>query len=263
MRLKLTLQKSGNGHQLPLNYAYPLSSWIYRILSRADESYADFLHNQGYVAAGKRFKFFTFSALDIPRFKIEKGSDRIQVLSPEIGLTVSFYTDKGAETFVMGLFAEQQLQLGDRQSQMDFTVRQVESLDWQIATDTLRLRTLSPLVVSRKNERGHDDYLSPEQEGYGELLFKNLVDKYVAAALAMGKPLPDANSDSPLHFRLLSDTVKERRITLKADTPHPIKVRGYLFDFELTAPKELLEMGLLAGLGKYNAEGFGCCEVKE
>ncbi|MDJ1496937.1 hypothetical protein QNI19_28635 [Cytophagaceae bacterium DM2B3-1] len=70
MRLKLTLQKTGSQSTLPINYAYPLSSWIYKVIGKADETYADFLHNSGYSAGQKRFKFFTLSALGkIPTLK--------------------------------------------------------------------------------------------------------------------------------------------------------------------------------------------------
>jgi CRISPR-associated endoribonuclease Cas6 len=257
MRLKLTLQKTGLAHTLPINYAYPLSGWIYRIIGRADAQYADFLHDQGYAAGGKRFKLFTFSALQIPRFHINKGSDRIQVISAEIGLTVSFYTDKAAESFIMGLFAHQQFRLGDKLSQVDFTVSRVESLDWQIPDGAVRMRTLSPLVVSRKNDRGYDDYYAPPQEGYEELLRRNLLDKYVAA----GHTLPSGWVTRTLDFRLLTEQPKPRLVTLKDHTPEATRVKGYLFDFELTAPRELLEVGFLGGFGRYNAEGFGCCEV--
>ncbi|MDJ1473777.1 CRISPR-associated endoribonuclease Cas6 [Xanthocytophaga flava] len=258
MRLKLTLQKTGSQSTLPINYAYPLSSWIYKVIGKADETYADFLHNSGYSAGQKRFKFFTFSALQIPRFDIRKGSDRIAVLSDEVGLMVSFYTDKAAENFVMGLFAEQEFRLGDRISQVDFRVKQVESLAWQIPSETVHLRTLSPLVVSRKNDRGHDDYYSPLQEGYQELLFTNLLDKYIAS----GQSLQASWANAPMEFRLLSAEPKARLITLKDHSPEATKIKGYLFDFELTAPRKLLEIGLLGGFGRYNAEGFGCCEVK-
>lgn len=58
---------------LPLNYQYPLSAVIYKILRRADQEYASFLHETGYRAANslKSFKLFTFSDIKTP-FKIKK-----------------------------------------------------------------------------------------------------------------------------------------------------------------------------------------------
>jgi CRISPR-associated endoribonuclease Cas6 len=255
MRIKLTLQKTGRASLLPINYNYEISAWIYKIIRGADTDYADFLHNQGYTLAGKQFKFFTFSALHIPKRNIV--GDRIEILSEEISLLVSFWVEEASEKFIIGLFQNQALRLGDKISQVDFMVRQVESMAWTLPEDKVRFRMLSPLVVSRKNDRGLDDYLSPTEPDFEKLLLKNLLDKYMAA----GKPVPASWQDYAFGFRLLTEQPKEKRIILKAHTPQQTKVKGYLFDFELVAPVALLEAGYLAGFGRYNAEGFGCVEV--
>ena len=39
------------------------------------------------------------------------------------------------------------------------------------------------------------------------------------------------------------------------------QVRGWMLDLELDAPRELLELGLLAGFGRMNGEGFGFGEI--
>ena len=255
MRLKLTLQLINGLKILPLNYNYPLSAWIYKVIGNADESYADFLHNKGYQAQGKRFKFFTFSSLHFPKFKIE--GDRISVLSDTISLIISFYIDKAAEHFVMGLFKDQRFGLGDKISQVDFIVQHVESLPYEIKNTSLEFRTISPLVVSRKNERGNDDYLSPADAGYEELFVNNLIDKY----LATGNEYLPTWKNEMISFKLISPDPKSKLTTIKADTKEQTKIKGYLFDFELTAPKPILELSYLAGFGRYNAEGFGCVEV--
>ena len=45
MRFKITLQ-SISGSQIPINYQYPLSSAIYKILAKGYASYAQFLHEE-------------------------------------------------------------------------------------------------------------------------------------------------------------------------------------------------------------------------
>lgn len=68
MRFKLILKAIDyKVSLLPINYQYPLSSAIYRILSKGDREYARFLHEEGY---GKGYKFFTFSDLKL-KFKRE------------------------------------------------------------------------------------------------------------------------------------------------------------------------------------------------
>ena len=56
---------------------------------------------------------------------------------------------------------------------------------------------------------------------------------------------------------------KSRLITIKANTPHESKLRGYLFDFKIKAPAEVIKLGYYAGFGEKNSLGFGCCEVIE
>ena len=54
---------------------------------------------------------------------------------------------------------------------------------------------------------------------------------------------------------------KSKLITIKSGTAAQTKVKGWVFDFELDAPRELVEVGILAGFGKENAQGFGCGEL--
>jgi CRISPR-associated endoribonuclease Cas6 len=255
MQFQLTLRRTGLANRLPLNYQYPISAWIFKVIARADADYATFLHNQGYQARHKNFKLFTFSRLGLANPHVQ--GDRLVLTSPEARLRVSFYLDRAAEPFVAGLFAHQRCGLGDAQSQVDFEVVQVEALPLPALAPTLRLRALSPLVVGRRNERGHYDYLPPSDPDFGPLLRQNLVDKYVAT----GQPLDPAWADAPFDLRPGDREPKSQLITIKQGEPGQTKVRGFLFDFALTAPPPLLELGLLAGLGRHNAEGFGCVGV--
>ena len=67
-RLVLDVNRHAFGSRLPINYQYEQSAAIYRILSSADESYAEWLHDNGFrLESGKTFKLFTYS-----RFKIDE-----------------------------------------------------------------------------------------------------------------------------------------------------------------------------------------------
>ena len=72
------------------------------------------------------------------------------------------------------------------------------------------------------------------------------------------KPLPE---NQPVAFRLLTEHPKKRGIRIKAFTPAETKIIGYLFDFEITAPPELIRLGMLAGFGGENAMGFGAVKI--
>ena len=70
MRFKILLSPISTPSVIPINYQYPLSAAIYKVLDKADSDYAAFLHKKGYRAAGslKNFKLFTFSDLSVLPF---------------------------------------------------------------------------------------------------------------------------------------------------------------------------------------------------
>jgi CRISPR-associated endoribonuclease Cas6 len=70
MKFSIRLTPIAAENIIPINYQYPLSSALYRIIAKGDAKNAEFLHGTGY---GKGFKFFTFSQINCP-FKIEKIS---------------------------------------------------------------------------------------------------------------------------------------------------------------------------------------------
>ena len=103
MRFKLNLLSKNAYPAIPVNYQYPLSAVIYRILSSADHSYATFLHDAGYQKKDslKSFKLFTFSDLRTP-FQID--GDRFRLLTAQAELEVCFHLPQAAEKFIRGLF---------------------------------------------------------------------------------------------------------------------------------------------------------------
>ncbi len=269
MRFQLYLRPLRDQQSLLFNYQYPLQSWLYGLLHRADENYADFLHQTGYAVANgnKTFKHFTFSALQIPRTeKVKPGDTALVLRCAMISLVVSFYVDEAAEKFIGGLFQDQRLSLFNQQHQADFVVERVETLPDRIegkGTHPLHLQTLSPLIVSEK-ENGLDQYLAPTDEPFARLLALNLVDKY-RSIFPDKLPEMDAHlAERLVKFKLVSDPskIKTRKMKVKENKGAETKVVGYHnFQFELTAPVEMLEVGYFGGLGRYNAMGCGCVEV--
>src|SRR5581483_7271554 len=137
MQLNLHLTSNHASSILPINYQYPLSAAIYKIIARADNEYASFLHDKGYAQKDslKSFKLFSFSDLRMP-FTI-KG-DRLQLLTREAKLQVSFHLPKAAETFIKGLFMNQQIEIADKRSKAVFTVAQVEALPVSLKQDEIQ-----------------------------------------------------------------------------------------------------------------------------
>src|SRR5687767_10855264 len=118
MRLELTLTPCVGHSLLPVNYQYPLSAAIYKIIQQADEKYSAFLHDQGYkLFNGKSFKLFSFSDLRVP-FRIQ--GDRLHINGSPASLTISFHIDETATNFIRGLFINQQLDIADKISRAQF-----------------------------------------------------------------------------------------------------------------------------------------------
>ncbi|GAB3498181.1 CRISPR-associated endoribonuclease Cas6 [Spirosoma knui] len=263
MQFRLTLVPTARQTLVPFNYAYRLSAFIYTVLADADKQYADFLHAKGYeFSSTRRFKLFTFSDLIMPGAKADPKAGGIWVNSPYIEWIVSFYVDKAAQHFIMGLFQDQRCVIASPKHRAEFVVERVEAVPVEIKTNTVTLRTLSPVVIAEKDERGMDQYLHPADEQFGPLLISNLVAKWASVPVAAGA---DEFTDYALTYQLLPGRhdPKSRLVTIKENSREETKLRGYYgFQFELTGPQELLELAVLAGVGRYNAEGFGCVSTK-
>jgi CRISPR-associated endoribonuclease Cas6 len=268
MKLKINFALSGKKQLLPLNYQYPMSSWIYKVLNNADEEFSRFLHDFGYnLDNGKTFKLFTFSKLGFPQhtWKIIPKSDRMQVWARKGWLTVSFHLPEQIEKFVMGLFQLQKVFIGDNLSGIEMNVGSIEaikSVDFEDCVDKkfnickkIEFKSITAIVLGLNEESmKNEQYIHPVHPKYKELFLKNLLDKYRAT----GKT---HFSISDLDFKVKKFYTKTAMQRIKAGTPSETKVKAYYFDFELSAPKEIIDVGLNAGFGSMNSLGFGFCEI--
>ena len=258
MRFALTLQHSSDTSLIPINYSYPLSSALYRIIAKGDADYASFLHETGY---GKGFKFFTFSQISCP-FKIE--GDRLRLLHPELRFQISFHLPKATESFIKGLFQSERIEIADKHSRAVFTVKSIESLPDPLQTFkpaemvSINVNPLSPIVAGLYTEEGKYQFLSPTDPEFMESIVYNWRNKIetsfdpetAAAALLLVAVIP------------LKTPPKSRLIAIKAETPQETKIRGWMnFDLKVTGEKRFVELLLNAGVGVYNSMGCGCVEV--
>ncbi|MGB4204966.1 MAG: hypothetical protein WBJ84_05020 [Bacteroidales bacterium] len=101
--LELELQNSDK-NILPVNYQYPISAWIYKTIHEGDHKFAEFLHNKGFEAGSKSFKFFTFSMLGFDKGGYSINGDRLSILNKKARLELSFLIPDALQYFVKGLF---------------------------------------------------------------------------------------------------------------------------------------------------------------
>ncbi len=265
MRFRLLLNVNSNGSrktQIPINYQYELSSWIYQTINQSDGEFSKWLHNTGHTRQNRKFKLFTFSQLVPVKYAVE--GDRLTLLSEQVALTVSFYLPKAVEHFITGLFRKQKFQLGDRVSSVDFGVSQVEKLSDVDFNNEMTYRAISPVIISANDAENsrHARYLSPVEEKFSELMAGNLVNKYVA--LAENGLTEVRNIDEYINGAIrmeLKGQPRQKLVKIKAGTTEQVFLKGYLFEFRFTAPVELMRIGYYGGFGEKNSLGFGCCEV--
>ncbi len=274
MRFKLTLENARQ-QWIPINYQYPLSAWIYKTFAAADGEFADWLHEHGYAFNGNRkFKLFTFSNLRLKGVKFQARPAPVLSVSPgSQELLLSFYMEEAANHFIRGLFSGRDMVIADKNHRAEFRVSSVECLPAPEFGDTETFQCIAPMVLSRgrmTDGKLRAEYLSPEDEDYGHLLKENLIRKYVAAnqekvaTVESDGNIENQYLDLPFDtdlwdFKLLN-TPKSKLLTIKAGTPQQSKVRGFLFEFELTAPPELMAFGYQAGFGEKGSLGMGMVE---
>jgi len=251
MRFKITLipDKRAFGDQIPLNYQYECSAVIYKILSKSDEGYSRWLHDNGFRLDGKQFKLFTFSRLQIPLWKIQGAN--LQLLSDTIEWEISFLPERSTQEFIQGLFIEQTFELGNRDAKVKFTVRNIELMPSPAFTETMQFECLSPMCLNYKRDNGGYTYLDPENPAATELIKLNLLNKFKAFTGEEFSP-----AIFPFEFKVLNKP-KSALVTIKANSLEESKIRGFFCRFELTAPAELMKIMYESGIGGKNSLGFG------
>lgn len=257
MRFKLLLEvdKRAFGNVLPINYQYEQSAAIYRILSKGNAQYSEWLHNNGFqLESGKRFKLFTFS-----RFKIEQRqvlpNERLKILCDKIEWQISFLPEKSTEQFIQGIFANQIFQIGDKKSVVQFKVAGIEVIPPPTFEPEMVFETMSPMCIRDYHESdGTTEYLSPNHEKAKRAILTGLLSRYEAF---YGNPYTGVFD---FDFIVLNEP-KSVLVKLKADTPEQTRIKGYMCRFMMKAPEGLMRVMYESGVGEMGAQGFGCVRV--
>lgn len=256
MRFKITLNRTGRQRMLPMDYQYYLSAWIYKVIGKADPEFSSFLHSEGYTTGYKQFKLFNYSPLNFGRPTLWKEKALFEIPADQLFLSVSFHLAETAEKFIIGLFNNQQVYVGDQFNGLDLVVSQVERLPEPEIVTTMSYRAISPVVISLKDKNSkYAQYLSPTDTEYSDLIYRNLWTKYDSIPTV-------ANLPEDLNFKfMLKGEPKSKLVTIKPYTPEQSKVRGFVFDFTLTCPVEIHQLIRATGIGEKNSMGFGWVEV--
>lgn len=253
------------GQQLmPFNYHYPLSAAIHNAILKSDTQFASFLHDTGY--GRERFKLFTFSDIAIP---FAAKGDRMLLLSEQGSFKACFHVPAAAEHFVKGLFANQELIIGDQVSQVSFKVQDVTSCVNTIlkAPDEIMsvvVQPISPIVVSgpNKEKSAPSHYFSPYELPFIDRLIFSWIQKYKAISNKTDSEIAELRKQIKVEIFFFDNPPTERRIIIKDGRQDAHKIRGYTkFRMKLTAPKIMIDLALNSGLGVKNSVGMGCIQL--
>lgn len=245
-----------SGREISLSYHYALQAIIYKVLEKADSEYSAWLHNQGYKAGNKVFKLFTFADLN-GKYRLDFERETLRFNDSLVTWQVSFFVDAALEHFIKGLFKDQTFELCTTKGKLLLEVKQVEILDKPVFTDTMSFKAIMPMCIAEETETDkYPQYRSPMDAAFAPLFFNNLNGKSKAIDESRVYNL------SAAELNILSPPQKRSIETVKKELDRPIRVLGYhKFNFEITAPPALLELGYYAGFGARNSSGFGFCDV--
>jgi CRISPR-associated endoribonuclease Cas6 len=262
MRFRISFRLLGESpFFLPLNYQSEFSVWIHKMLHFESAEFTAWLKSKGYTDASGEYRFYTFS--DVLFGAHKHHDDRLVVEQDHAEMLISFYADPEIQDFLTKIFQNHEFKIGDSKGKVAFRVERFEKVPDPVfkKSKTITLSCLSPMLISEGNlQEGR--FLAPDDKGFDKAFIKSLLFKYANLVKFMsaepGKGLPDLQN---LKFKLAGKP-KAKIVKINTGSPHQKSVKGYLFDFEISAPDELLKIGLFSGFGELNNFGFGCCDVK-
>ncbi|MCS6930366.1 MAG: hypothetical protein NZM43_12830 [Saprospiraceae bacterium] len=263
MRIQFSLSCQ-KGTVIPINYQSEISNWIFTVLSKAGAELSQHIQQMGFDVGTRTFRLFTFSPLAIYPYEMDQMRQEFKLLGQQVRVTVSFYLDPAYESHIIQLFRHTPLEMGIFEGKpAQFSVKH-----WQVQQriplkETLQFRALSPISITGVEEgKNARQFILPDSDTYDISFFNHAVRRFKAAmqyrSLA-GLGLLDPAF--PMSYRLLSQP-KSRLIHLKPNADGLTQLRGFLYEFEVSMPKPLLEFCYYAGFGEYPYLGFGCVEIK-
>lgn len=244
MRLRITLKPSNSGLRLPIQYNHVIQAALYASL---DPRMSAFLHDTGFTLESRSFKMFTFSR-PLGRFSMDKQSRELRMCGP-VTLVVSSPFDQFCSSLLTILMQRGTMNLAG-------TVVEVEAVKVEcqvVERDEVDIRTLSPVTcystMMRADGSKYTCYFQPGEAEFERQIGDNLRKKY---EVYTGQPFKNGNVKVvPLQQPKLSVVLYEGTV-----------IKGYSGRMRLIGPRDLLQIGVDAGLGAKNSQGFGCVELQ-
>lgn len=262
MRFRINFTLEGEApFALPASYHSDFSNWIHKMLHFGSDKFNKWLKKKGYTDSSGEYRMYTFS--DVVFSGHRNQNDKVIIEGNTAEIILSFYADPAIEPLLYPIFEKQEFKVGDMTGKVAFKVENFEKIPEPELSKggSYTFSCLSPMLIS-ENTTVDGPFHAPDQKDFDKIFFKSLMFKYAKLvkfmAIEPGKGLPNLKE---LEFKLIGKP-KPKIVKIKSDGPHQKSVKGFLFDFKLKAPEELLRIGYCGGFGEFNHLGFGCCKIK-
>ncbi len=261
MRFKIELKLLGDApFSIPINYQSEVSTWVHKVLHFHNSNLKEWFVANKFTDHLGEYKLYTFSDVYFAPGKI--AEDRILVEGADATLILSFYAHQDVENIIIESFKGQELKIGDSKGKTAIRIDDIQRIkqpDFKSNTSIV-FTCLSPMLIAEPGKNA-DVYLSPDAKDFDKVFFKNLMARYASLIKYMPNGGGGLSGLNDLGFKIIGKP-KPKIIKVRVDTPHQKSVKGFLFDFEVKAPAELLQIGYNCGFGELNHLGFGCCAIK-
>ncbi len=228
---------------LPINYNHILQGIIYHSISNTDKKFTEKLHDIGTQHSyniGHKFKHFCFSKLICKNYKIVgKNIEFSKFIFWEIRSIDAYFIH-----LLYTSFEKNGICFGNR------IVKPRLELENKVITDeNIHIRTLSPIVVSSKDEEEKQIYFSPNDREFKEHINMNLQNKYYSYYNTY------PNDDVEIIVDYV--TAKDKVIT----TFKKIYINAWNGIFYLESSPDILTFLYDTGIGSKNSSGFGMFNI--
>lgn len=255
MTIELNLEPETYNYQIPLNYQYPLSAAIYKLIATSSQEFANWLHEIGYKSGkGKPYKMFTFSKLNTNQ--INKDYLAKNILKSDGNLRFYFASpvnDKIILNFIQGAMQNGKIKIGAVDlPQTEFTIKSINMLPIITYENTHIYRTISPICVSNFN-KGKVEYIFPNNEQIEAKLVNNLKEKY--------KILYEKDFNQNLQVEIIDKSqFKQKNIIIKENTESQGRIKAFETHIRINTTAEMHKIAQECGIGERNSMGFGMIE---
>lgn len=243
MQIKIGLT-SDSDIVLPIHYNHIVQGFIY---NNIDEKLAMFLHNKGFIKNSRTFKLFTFSNILKKGRKIGKSFN----FGKNISIIVSSPIDDFCKSIANSMLQNDNLILGSN----NLKVGQIELINEELSKEEIIIESLSPIVMYstlfKADGKKFTYYYQAHEKEFGKLIGENLIKKY-NAFYGEGIKFKKEIKIKPI------GKVKQSFVYYKN-----FIVKGESGRFSVKGDRRLLQIGLDAGFGGKNSQGFGCVKIIE